>query len=311
MKKEQVNLYSQELDRLRDFFDGRESFTQNEIIDWIAECTAIFTNIGVNESVISKFLEFFSIKSKEVEFEYDPLYNYMHPKKDKYSVTVKTIGSFEQSISVSGVGAFMENYASDLYVLKGGLYYAKVAYSTAKAILQRELDEERLVPQWLINSFSTKDTYTSLFSSLELMESNYQDQDTDGIIKNSLSLLDSLLQIDPIFKKKRDLGARLQCLVDNQQCRGAFGISRDLACALNNSKVIRNEKSVHKAILPLQYNIPFLVAVSFAYLTIYFLEVASASGKIANNLPSKKNLKSSKTALTWARRAKFLPRTVP
>ena len=72
MKKEQVNLYSQELDRLRDFFDGRESFTQNEIIDWIAECTAIFTNIGVNESVISKFLEFFSIKSKEVEFQYDP-----------------------------------------------------------------------------------------------------------------------------------------------------------------------------------------------------------------------------------------------
>ncbi len=284
MKKEQVGSYTQELDRLRDFFNGRSSFTQNEIIDWVAGCAAIFTDIGVNEAVISKFLDFFSIKTKKVEFEDDDLMPVMGNKKEpKDYLVIQTIGAFEQEVSSSSYGLFKRRHITDRYVLNNGLYYAKVAYSTALAVLKRKLDEERLVPQWLISSFSSKDIYASLLSSLQLIESNYQDKDTDGIIKNSLSLLDTLLQNDSVLKEKRDLGGRLQCLVDNQGCRDSFGISRDLACALNNSKVIRNEKSAHKATLPLQYDIPFLIAVSFAYLTVYFLEVTVAAGKITIN----------------------------
>ncbi|MEK7072784.1 MAG: hypothetical protein AAB969_04385, partial [Patescibacteria group bacterium] len=179
MKKEQIKQYQLKLNKLRNFFDGRDRFTQNEIIDWVAECTATFTDIGVNESVISKFLEFFSIKSKKIEFEYGHLETFMNPKKDKYSVAVQTIGAFEQEvIETAGLG---ENGVSNMYKLTSGLYYARVAYSTAQAILKRKLDEERLVPRWLLNVFSENEKFSNLFSSLELIESNYQDKDADGI----------------------------------------------------------------------------------------------------------------------------------
>lgn len=280
MKKEQAEQYLLKLDKLRNFFDGRDGFSQNEIIDWIADCTAIFTDIGVSESVISKFLEFFSIKNKKIEFENNDYVVYGTGRERKEHLTIQTIGCFEQEINDSR--AFGHLSATERYVMKDGLYYAKVAYSTANSILKRKTDEERLVPSWLINIFTDKEQYASLHSYLELIESNYQDQDAHGIITNSMSLLDSVLQTDPDLKAKKDLGGRLHCLIDNQQCREKFGISRDLVIGLNNARIIRNEKNIHQNNLPIQYNIPFQIAVTFAYLTIYFLEVVMAGGKVVN-----------------------------
>ena len=94
----------------------------------------------------------------------------------------------------------------------------------------------------------------------------------------SLTFLDSILNFNNTLKKEKSKG-KLNCLIDNKDERKKFGVSKDFVEALNNNRVIRNEEVIHKD-LPLKYNIPFLVSLSFAHLVLLFLEVTIITGKI-------------------------------
>jgi hypothetical protein len=108
-------------------------------------------------------------------------------------------------------------------------------------------------------------------SSLELVQHKYENIDSEGLITESITLLNSALDWDAELKEKDKLGAKLSILIQNSTKRESFGVSEDLVKALNSARIIRNEKIVHKN-NPLKYELPFLIATTFAYLVIFFVE---------------------------------------
>ena len=250
MNKTEIEQLEKEINYLDNFFEKKKIFQENEIIEWVAYCVALFSKTGVNSEIISDFLKFFGC---------------FRTKRDKLPWIIYKLGPFSRS------------YGSDSYELEGSLYYKKIAFTSARTILKNKQEEEKLVPSWLIKNLSDK-KYSNLISSLELIEKSYQDKNADGLVKNSLTLLDSVLNFDSKLKLKKPKG-KLNCLIDDENEREKFGVSKDFVTALNNNRVIRNEEVIHKD-LPLKYNIPFLVSLSFAHLVLLFLEITIITGKI-------------------------------
>ncbi|MDF1498750.1 MAG: hypothetical protein P1P85_05385 [Patescibacteria group bacterium] len=248
MNKIEIEQLEKEINHLDNFFE------ENKIIEWIAHCVALFSKIKVNNEIISNFLKFFGgfrIRKNEMNFGINSV--------------------------IYEFGPFSKSQKDNHYELTGSLYYKKIAFTSARVILKSKQEEEKLVPRWLIKELPIK-KYSNLISSLELIEKSYQDKSADGLVKNSLTLLDSILNLDNKLKEKEPRG-KLNCLIDNKNEREKFGVSRDFVTALNNNRVIRNEEVIHKD-LPIKYNIPFLVSLSFAHLVLLFLEITITTGKI-------------------------------
>jgi hypothetical protein len=222
-------------------------FEESEIYDWIAECSSLFSEVEVNQAVINNFLKFFEFSTKEEE---DGL--------------VKRIGPFVT------VGRRSKIYGlSSIFDFK----YSKIAFRCARVNLDKLIEEERIVPIWLLDGLSSNNYTKNLYSSLELVENCYQKRDKNGMIMNTNNLLDSVLNLDEDLKNsgKNSLCKKFDLLLKDGNKLSKLGVSKDIVSALNSFRLIRNKKVVH-ADSPLRHDIPFLVAVSFAYLTIFFLE---------------------------------------
>lgn len=247
------------LERLEKFIISKEYFQKKELISWISSCVSLFTELGVSNEIISKFMETF-------EFD-DSVTNW------------NKIGPFLYSIKGENSGFRYFRGSSYKSIIEN--YYVNIAFTTSKVILKHERDEERLVPKFLISAISENGKYSNILSSLELLERFYQEKNEDGLLKESITLLSSILSIVPKLKDKKDLGPMLMCLVEkeNEDIRKKFGVDPDFIRALNNSRLIRNSKSVHKE-LPIRYDIPYLVSLSCAYLVILFLEITMSTGDV-------------------------------
>lgn len=246
------HLYSR-INELSQFMDKKR--TQAEIISWVAECVSLFTEIGVNDSIISNFINFF------------------HPRKEDSS-------GLPMGLGVDHYMGTFKLSSGGLYVSEAGSYLAEIGFISARSVLERLSDEERLVPSWLFMYFKENTKYSHISSSLELIEDAYQARNCDSIIKNSRTLLSSILNLEPKLGG-RDLGPQLNSIIDGKGgvLLSRFGVSKDMIIGLNFSRLIRNTKVDHKD-LPMQYNIPFAVAVSNASLVITFLEITMAAGNI-------------------------------
>ena len=59
MNKIEIEQLEKEIDYLDNFFENKKIFQENEIIEWVAHCVALFSKIRVNSEIISDFLKFF------------------------------------------------------------------------------------------------------------------------------------------------------------------------------------------------------------------------------------------------------------
>lgn len=193
-------------------------------------------------------------------------------KKTRHQV--RAIGPFQEEIS-AGYG----NFRTGHYMLEGSFYYAKVPFSAARNTLKKRIDEKRIVPNWLIDEIQNFDQLRHVASSMELIESKYEQRDAHGLISESNTLLASVLNLDPELSSMKSIGGQLNALIDSEAKREDFGVSQDLLRGLNSGRLIRNGKVAHKN-LSIKYELPFLVAVSFAYLVIFFVESAILRGKL-------------------------------
>jgi hypothetical protein len=128
---------------------------------------------------------------------------------------------------------------------------------------------------------STSEKTKHITTSLELIENKYESGDAEGLVTESITLLDSILSTNPNLKEKSTLTEKLNTLKDNSSLREEFGVSRDLVIGLNCGRIVRNEKIIHKN-SSRKYDIPFLIATSFAYLVIFFTECVTTHGKVLN-----------------------------
>lgn len=255
------------LEKLEACIDGKKVFRDHELLAWIAASVAFLSEVGVNNEIINGFMRTFEFKRLGDLGEKPRIgpfvYNYDFDNKDG------ELGYKLESNSLF----FGDNKPSR------DIFYIRVAFTAAKAKLNREQEEERITPRFLIDSLSQDSKYSHVVSSLELIEQAYKDKSPDGLVKNSTTLLDSILDLDGTLKAKEEVSKKLRVLMTDRGIREKFGVERELIFALNNSRLIRNLRSVHKD-RPLKYDIPFIVAVSCAYLVVVLLENTLSHGEL-------------------------------
>lgn len=266
MNEIQLKQFKERLEILSKFTQDKNQITYKEskIIDWISDCINLFYEIGVDSIIIRNFLDHFRSKTERVE------YDYMGSKKE---IIVNAIGPFQEEMTGG-----MFHHKTGNYILSGSFYYAKVAFSSARNVLKNKTLEKRIVPFWLIEQTSLEDSIKHLSPSLELIENKYEDMDAQGLIIESNTLLDSVLNLDSELRTKKDIGTKLSSLRDNDLKRESFGVSRDIIIGLNCGRILRNVKVIHKN-TPIKYEFPFLISTSFAYLVLHFVECAILNGK--------------------------------
>ncbi len=269
MNKVQILQFQERLGGLKIFLsEPKPRYTESVIIDWISDCVNLFYEIGVNDVIVENFLNYFQSSTQE---------------RENRSMTGETgreivdkIGPF-QAEKNRYLMTTIENTGK--YILTGSLYYPKIAFSAAQSILKGNLLEKKLVPMWLTDEVEKIEHLRHLYSSFELIEEKYEAKDSNGLIAESVTLLTSVLNLDEDLKKNIKLGGKLHSLIENVKKRENFGVSLDLVNGLNCGRILRNEKVTHKD-LSLKYEFPFMVAVCFSYLVIFFIECAILNGKI-------------------------------
>lgn len=203
---------------------------------------------------------------------------------DRKIATIKTIGPFEEKLDIP-IGFSDYNYLyrdvvmHGKYHLQGSFYYAKIAFSCARTILKKLSEEKKIVPEWIIGELSEKKGFEHIVSSLKLIEIAYENKNPEELITNTITILDSFLSLDVDLKLKKKLSGKLNSLQEDKAKLEQYGVSKDIVLALNNFRIIRNEKIVHKD-LPIKYSLPFIIAASFVYLSLFSIETLLLNGEI-------------------------------
>lgn len=248
MNSIELKQLNKKMEKLLSFLSEDKRRSENEIMVWISDCVALFSGLGVNSVIISNFIKFYKPEDTGAGL---------------MNVT-RIIGNFDKT-------GFEKTYRNSYQS-----YSAEIAFASAKSILSRKQEDKRLVHNWLIDSFEDG-KYNGIKSSLILIETGYENKDSDSIIKNSLTLLECILDLDIALSEKKNLSYKLTELLSNETLRKNFGVSKEFVIALNDGRLIRNIKSVHKK-KDINYDIPFLVAINNAYLVILLLEITLATG---------------------------------
>lgn len=248
-----------QLNQLKDFL-GTNSHSAKQIIEWVSNCVAFFSSVGVNDSIISGFMRTFE------------------EKKEKSSNSIptlsKSIGPFEGVLGTS-VYSIGENYWNHRNI-HAEMVYINIAFKTAENILNSLEESERLIPKSLISFFKDKPEYSQISSSLELMEQNFENKDAVGLSEKAIALLSSILSLESTLAGK-DLSNQMRQIQSTQALMDKFGVRKEVITALDNSRILRNYLASHKNV-PIEYNVPFAVSLGTAYLVIMFLQITMATG---------------------------------
>lgn len=259
------------LSELKSFLD-KGSFTEEEIISWVSDCVALFSVIGVSESVISSFLKTFENhlpKERKVAME-DELglgsnfTAYKYGKHERFF-----FGPFYKDSSYG-------NYTN---LFKGGSFiYLDVALRTAEEIINSKVETERIIPKSLIQCFNTEKTQ-NIKVSLESIESNYQSKDSRGMISPIVTIMDGLLGLLPEMQKMHKVSSKLDELHKQKEICDKYFLNQHIVWSLNTSRLIRNEEIEHQKKQHLG-NIPMYEATGYAHLLILFINSVLASGQV-------------------------------
>lgn len=264
-----IEAYFQRLEKLEDFLDSKETFSDSELIAWITAAVTLLSEIGVSPEVVSSFMRAFEFETtRESGLG-------KHPRIGPFTYDYDYRGGGSGYRLPSGFFSFGHRRASQ------DIYYVRIAFALARSVLRREQQEEWLVSRPLINSLSSNREYSHIVSSLELLQKAFVEKNSDGLAKNSITLLDSILDLDKGLRSKGKVSKKLTVLMNDPTIRIRFGIEKEFVFALDNSRIIRNLRSAHKG-KPLKYDIPFIVAVGCAYLVIILLENTVSHGELIN-----------------------------
>lgn len=256
-----IQSYTSRLFKLREYLDWKVEFKEEEVCAWVAACVDLFVEIGLHDQVIEWFMKTF-------EFEPD--------KWDLLSWWQKHhIWPLPKAWSIYNL------YRHDIFSNPPSerVYYAKIAFNWGKAAIKRMAEEEVIVPKWLIQYFKNReDKYQNISSSIQLIDKALLIKDGDSLLKNTVGLLENILDLE-VTLQWLDLSKKLKQLDAKEELRNKFWIQKEFVFALNNSRLVRNAKIIHKT-RPIKYEIPFLVAITCAYLGVMLLEFTIAQWEL-------------------------------
>lgn len=243
------------LRKLQDFLD--QGGSAEHVIAWISECTAFFSSLGMSDSIVSGFMRTFE-----------------HEKTPDLPVLGVDIGPFKGNTS---------NFLSlenDWLSFRGNRHteklYIDIAFKTAENIIDSLEESERLISKTLIGFFGGKTEFSNISSSLELMQENFEKQDSVGMALNAIALFENILELEPSLRGL-ELSKKIGRINADPQLQEKFGTRREVLCALDNFRILRNHLVTHKNI-PIEYNVPFAVSLGASYLVVLFLQTTMAAG---------------------------------
>lgn len=262
-----IEILYQRLEKLEEVFNSKTSYTSEYVIRWVAECVALFTELHLSTEIIQGFMK---------TFEHDP------PVENPYSFMDRgqkddKIGPFKKGTHIHG-GEYSLDSGNSFSLERfkknsSRIYYVHIAFTSAHHAIQKIEEGDALVPKHLLTFFIDKKDYSNIASSLSLLEKAYQEKNSDGLVKNSVTLLENILDLEPALKKKDKISLKLRALLTDKALSDKFGVEKEFIFALDNNRLIRNHKSAHKN-KPIKYDIPLLVSLGVAYLVLIFLEIA-------------------------------------
>jgi len=247
------------LEELEERVKNKGELTVNEIKEWVADCVAIFSLLGISSDIVRGFMNI---------FEYVGM----------GSIPKERIEELNYWISSSRrLGRIKE------------FFYVNIAFKTARKILEKQGSEEKLVPNHLINFLKENNEYSHLVDSLKSMQSSYGAKDIDSLLDSTTSLLESILNLDDdllniVIKGNRikSIKAKLDKLRGDNKRIEYFGCDEELIGIFYRFRYFRNHKSMHKKIGSSKIKdpkYPISTAYSFACLVIYFLHRAIVQEK--------------------------------
>lgn len=238
----------QKLHELELFSKRTDDFSGVEVTSWVIECHSFFSAISVDNKIIKDFMSAMDLNTMEIA-------------RGEFGALVPSDRQFKW------------------HSVPARKYDIAIAFGVASLKIKSIKEDKNLVPQWLLDSLSGNENLAGVFTQLNSIETGHEKKSPELLMTSANTLLDMLLDFNDILKTKRRLGPKLQSLIENEEYREFFGASRDMVISLNNSRVIRNDGIVHPS-TDLKNNIPLLVAISYAYLVVFFLTIFLATGNL-------------------------------
>ncbi len=248
---------------IEDFFKKVENnyVTGTVLRQGIISAVVHFVDLGMSETILKQFLESTAFG------ESDSMMGSHH-------------GIFEFSIMNSGYSlrSFLKNGRDNPKVIP-----LKTAISVARMLVSKQSENSRLVPVSLINALSN-DRSRTLKTSLEQIESRYQDKDWQGMLSPLILATEQILSTvpDESLSQITNLKDKLYhfFLTKDLYVKYCAG-NKDIIWGLNNSRIIRNITE-HKTNEYLIHTIEIsaLEAVGYSHLLLLFINCLFASGVI-------------------------------
>jgi hypothetical protein len=213
----------------------------DDIREWIIKGVSHLTEVGVGANIIDLFID--SSKFSE----YPP--------------------SGFLGFGSHGIFAAHSFYG---YRLKGEPYVLpiRVALGTARMLIEKYEDEERLIPKTLIRIFR-KENHQSIKTALESIQSNYETKNVPAMVTSLVSATELICNLIPELSLEKGLGFNLNRLYESKDLIQKYSLNREVLWSLNNARIIRND------IVHLKENkgikISFHEAVSYGHIFLIFI----------------------------------------
>jgi hypothetical protein len=237
----QAKKWNKTQQELLNFLDQTEPVAGSIIRKWIADSIVHFTDLNVPESIISHFLskmEHISITGKKI------------PEPGLY-FTSDMIGSRhdEEEEKESAIGPFVfvgNGYKitdnNRLSMKIGGrvrMTPVLVAFNVAQNIIDKYENEARIIPKTIIEELDKHKESTGIAVSLRLIQSSFENKDTQTMVTALVSATDLLLALIPELSKKK-IGDKLNKIYSDKVLHNKYSINPEIIWSINNARIIRN-----------------------------------------------------------------------
>jgi len=238
-------------EELQNLFESKDLWTDDDLSNFEMECIFLFDELKLPIDITRGFTTLFNPFLLE----------------DKQQV-----GLFRKSTIMGNLGKYEKNKSS---------IHEKTVYKVFDAVYKKlEImeDELSLVPKVLLNEIKRLKELDKIHSILNGIENCHQNRIQNELLVSANALLNEILDFIPECKAKRELSQKLSWLQSNHSDAEKFGFSKEMIIAFNNSRIIRNDDYIH--LKSGASTIPYITAISYAYLVIMQLKIMLGMGII-------------------------------
>ena len=241
-----------EIDELEKYFFDKNPWSEEELMNWYIKCIEIFEAVNLRATIIDSF---------------SALFNTFLIQSGGGESIFSTTDSLPRSYKLR---------SASIHLLT-----IKTTFAIARKKIETMEEEERLIPSFILKHFESTQLYNHIYTALKSLQKSIGDKNVEGITTSANTLLDSILDYVDELKGKQ-LKKKIDTLYSNPNITINLGFDKEVITAFNYNRIIRNIELVHPK-ENVKQSIPFITAVSYAYLVVFQLKLMLSLGYFNNN----------------------------